>query len=420
MSQACSAPRCFLQPLLNSAALNLTQKPDRTMTLRPFVYLLALLLGSTLVGCDIVGLGDDDEPDLIKGMAAAETGDNEVPFVATHRDGEYMVLLSEPDSDRITGVTYSIVDGESLTLHLDEDGLPRKATDGEYIYLMENYRESVVDVVRIDPDGSIEVERDAELDTEFYNFAETFSDKAEARVLSDISLGQGIALGGIALGTFGCVKATIWTLGAAGVPCGKALASATTAVAAGMAADEVAKTSSWIGYQLGIPGCVMGDPEACLGTLVQFSGDIVKIAEDRFDEREEEIAQATSALRFAGVWDYRTIDDGFFVIEDDRAYDAITQPGDTCYSINIVDFVSVDGNVFTWEYPDSGATLEAELELVSEDVLTATRLADGATFTWDRAVDQDTDRFFNNACDNLLPAARTDASLSTLTSEIGQ
>ncbi|MEO2005003.1 MAG: hypothetical protein ABGY41_13000, partial [Candidatus Poribacteria bacterium] len=124
---------------------------------------LGLMLCALLAAC---GGDEDSEVDASEpynGMAAAWTGNPNIPVIAAHEGGETLAALSD-DGRTVTGGVYTTKDGDSLVVWGGPDGLPRRAQGNGAIFLFENYTDSTVDVAIIGPDGSTEVLRGVAVD----------------------------------------------------------------------------------------------------------------------------------------------------------------------------------------------------------------------------------------------------------------
>ena len=346
-------------------------------------------------GCGIFGSDKEDDPDLYDGLAVSTTDDPLMPVIATHESGEFLGAMVDPETGDLTNIVYHTDEG-SLLVTVDEFGRPSKVTDGEYIYLMGNYRNGLVDVARIDPDGSIVTEEGVQLDENFEP-NESVNKKLQVQFDLDLTTGDLITGAGIAVGTFACAKATIFSAGLAALPCFGALVGVTAALTS-ESYPELSETSGYIGYGLGFSGCGTGSPESCVGLLIQLGGDIHSNGNSVFSNNEQEVASASGVIRFGGVWQYPDRPDDWFVVEKERVFDAFYNNNNNCYEVNIGEFVSVDGNVFTYQVPPDNFRIDLVYTRLNEDELHVERIDPPLELTMSRSTTQNPEYFITNRC----------------------
>lgn len=371
-----------------------------------FFILLLCVGGLTLSGCDSGGESSPD-PELIDGAALAESeesvaiGDAEfdVAAVATHEDGDWLTAFSQDGSGRVTEAVYSTSDGERVTVRIDEQGRPTVGVAGSYVLGFGNYDGSRADVAVLNTDnGEITTYEDVDLGIDpTKNLAKQSGELTPAEAFDAASVG---------ITAFICTAAFIDPSGFSATACGASILLEVGTRA--LQQTEWGETAQWVGF--GIDGVECADDYglSCLEAFIDAGSLVFEEDESQIEKNKEDVAQAAGVARFGGTWAYRDLNQGWFVMEETRSYDAIYDSDESCYQIIILDFLEVDGNFFRYERRSDGFQIEAEFELEGEDVLTATRLNDGSEFTWDRDSSQDTQTFFDNECpaSSVAPASR--------------
>jgi hypothetical protein len=378
---------------------------EETMTFsRPLAYLLVVLLGATLVGCDVLGLEDDDEeipefsildPELVDALQ-----DSEFDVAAAAPRDDQVLAASLGDGDDLDRVVYIDEDQNAATVFVGDDGLPERAVIDDNVLVFSNYTEDTFDIAAITPNGETYIERELELPdvaTELLEDLEgTGSAALSAKSVSWANVTRGASLVMDTALCGGAIAAAKPTFGAT-VPmaissCGSALL--TTAAAVSDSEPVKAAAAGW-----NFSWCKAGEASACVSEVLDLSAEAIEGSENTIDEREEEVAQTTGALRFAGVWGYPDRDGDWFVVEEDKAFDAFYDSEDDCYSVTIGDYVSVDGNVFTYERREDGEQIDLEYERLEEDELRVERLDPPLELIMSLAPTEDPEDFLDNRCE---------------------
>lgn len=162
--------------------------------------------------------------------AVAESRDEDWIAVGTRRSSEGAI-------EAVDFVVYTNPSGLSATIYLDDQGLPYRAEDNGYIFLMDNYTESTVDMVVINRDGETTLHRSVPIDPSVLLAlapqmeGEFAVQSAEAVENSGMSTYEVVRHGLFAVSVFGCGTAVILSAPtvagsiAIGAACGSALLS---------------------------------------------------------------------------------------------------------------------------------------------------------------------------------------------------
>jgi hypothetical protein len=341
----------------------------------------------------------------VDGVALSGSDQSDVSAVATHEDGEWLTAFSRNASGQLTEVVYGTGDGERITVKLDEQGRPTVGVAGPYVATIGNYEGSRADVALLDTgSGEITTYEDVDLgvDLSTSNFSKQSDDLTPAEAFDAASVG---------VTAFVCTLAFIDISGFSAAACG-----ASVLLQAGTRAlQETAwgETAEWVGFGVDALECT-SNGVACVAAGIDLGQQILEEDETQIEENEEEIAQASGVARFGGVWGYPDPDrqNDWFVVEKGKAFDAIFDENNDCYDLSIGDYVSVDGNVFTYERREDGAQIELEYNRLSEEELRVRRLSDDLTFTFELNSGEDGDTYLSNRCEG--------ASTSVLPKLIGR
>ncbi|MEL7360519.1 MAG: hypothetical protein AAFN13_00460 [Bacteroidota bacterium] len=331
---------------------------------------------------------------LYENMAVAETGDARVPIVAAHRDGDVIAPLIDPASGAVQGGVFISEEGGSFYVELGNDGLPIKAYANGFTILFENFRSALVDVAFIAPDGEIEIVRDVAFDANLLDgppgrassmaraqaSAEAFGSWSEALE----TIGAGISIASCAVAATAAVGTSGAAIPIAGVICTSAVVKT---AALFLPEDETGLRASSAGFGALVSGslCVAGELVECVVAALDVATGVVILAEDAFEDDEEEVASVTGALRFGGVWEYRdTPNSLFLVINEENAYDTGFDDFSGCWWATVGTLVGVDGDTFTYGFGEDDDDISVRFVLLQEDVLEITRLEDSRVFVLDR------------------------------------
>lgn len=355
-------------------------------------------------GCSIFDSNDDDnEPSF---SVIEDVGGN-LDVAIANEEHDILIGVSYDSENRLEKSVFVNEEGEAASAWFTEDGMPERLIIGDNIIVFSNYTETHFDVLGISESGEIFIEREVEIPEELIVYKDTFVDSQGEKVFKKaISLDSndinklGWAWDGlICAGSVASVKATFGlTLPFAVSSCGS-LGLRTAAEVTDSQEIEFAPTA-W-----NLAWCTHSDFTACVGLGLDVLEDELQRSEEITENRREEIAQGTGSLKFGGIWRYRDID-GHFVMETIRAFDAIQNPDQNCYNLQIMNFVESDGNKFVYRRAEDGFEIEAEFELIEKDVLKAIRLNDGAQFYWDREYSLTASDFENNTCSFKMPVSR--------------
>ena len=96
--------------------------------------------------------------------------DTEIAVVMTSEDSEKITVLAKKDQEgnatQITGATYITPEGNSTTIQIRNDGLPKSATSEGWVFHFSNYTDSTVDVLMTAPDGTVTQQVGVEIDAD--------------------------------------------------------------------------------------------------------------------------------------------------------------------------------------------------------------------------------------------------------------
>ncbi len=332
---------------------------------------------------------EDPADALFKGISVAQTDNPEIPIVVAHTNGDWMAILADPNAEKINGVVYTMSNGSSFTVYLDNQGRPKYAYVTGYAFVYENYRENLVDIAVIGQDGNIQLIRDIAYDGDFLSqsFDKSLLDISNitnANKWAQLHSFLKVAATAATVAACGAAVATGVGAIAVAVPCGAAIANI---ISNYIVSDNALIEGSFLGFGVAAAGigCATFEPFSCIAVATEIAAAVSGVASTKISEREVEIAGATGALRFGGVWTRRDISDAWFVINKDEAYDVFYISSRNCYSITAGEFVRVDGNVFTYRVLPDNYTIRLRYVLINPIILTATRLDDNFSVTMDRS-----------------------------------
>jgi hypothetical protein len=101
------------------------------------------------------------------GVAAAFTGNPDFGVIATHKNGESLVVMTDSENgevDEVTGAIWSSPEREAVVVHKGNNGLPINAVIGDFLILFSNYGADSVDIAIIGSDGSTTIARNVKFD----------------------------------------------------------------------------------------------------------------------------------------------------------------------------------------------------------------------------------------------------------------
>jgi hypothetical protein len=245
----------------------------------------------------LAACGDDVEvalPQPYQGMAAAWTGNPNIPVIVAHEGGEQLAVLSD-DGQTVTGGVYTTKDGDSLVVWGGPDGLPRRAQGNGATLLFENYTDSTVDVAILGPDGSTEILRGIAVD-----IPATLGQAPGLVKLSpsagDVTLSGQIRGVSIFLSVAGCSASAALAVASSGLTlpvflhaCGAAIISVGLALVA-ETNPELAESAGAIGTVVSVVGCVAGgDAGSCVSVIADIAARDIEAAEDEVESIRQEV-----------------------------------------------------------------------------------------------------------------------------------
>ena len=246
-------------------------------------------------------------PRPYEGMAAAWTGNPNIPVIVAHEGGEQLAVLSD-DGQTVTGGVYTTKDGDSLVVWAGPDGLPRRAQGNGATLLFENYTDSTVDVAILGPDGSTEILRGIAVDMPA-TVGQAPGLVKLSPVAGDVTLSGQIRGVSIFLSIAGCAASAALAVASSGLTlpvflhaCGAAIISVGLALVA-ETNPELAESAGAIGTVVSVAGCVAGgDAGSCVSVIADIAARDIEAAEDEV----ESIRQEVEALEVSLV----RVDDG--------------------------------------------------------------------------------------------------------------
>lgn len=368
----------------------------RTPLQRELLFVLVLLVSFSFVSCDSAG-DSSPNPNLVDGVALSGSDRSDVAAVATHEDGEWFTAYSREGPNQVSEVVYSDGDGNRATIKFDNRGRPSTAVTGPYVLTFGNFNGSRADVALVDTrSGEIETFDQVDLGTDFSSLRLS---KAEDEELSPAEAAE---VGGYGLTAFFCAAAVV---PAPDSPFTGALCAGSVLAQVATAAAEQAgwgDTAEWVGFGISVGSCAGegGTGPSCAEAVVEAGDIALDEDENQIEENEEEVAQASGVARFGGVWGYPDPDrqDDWFVVEEEKAFDAFRNEDDSCYDVTIGDYVGFDGNVFRYERREDGKIFRFEYTRVSEEELRIRRLSDDFTLTLQLDSEENADTYLNNRC----------------------
>ena len=358
------------------------------------VSFLVLCAGVFLLsGCDAIG--GNDEEDLRDLAVIPEPATSEYDIAVASETEDQAVSAAFTEDEKVDYATYIDDEQRAATVFFGEDGLPRRLVDGEKVIVFENYGGGTFDAGVVTSEGDVKVVRDVNSPDRIEDLK---SAAANSKGSKDLEPSEAAESASIAVDAGACAAAAVATKASFGlaVPaavsaCGSFFLNSAAAITGSESVDTAA--SGW-----SLTWCSAGDKVSCASEALSAMGDNLEESKSTIDEREEEIAEGTGVLRFAGVWSYPDREDDWFVVEKEKAFDAFLDEDNNCYDVAIGDFVSVDSNVFTYERREDGVQIELEYNRLSEEELRVRRLSDDLTLTMELNSEGDSDTYLNNRC----------------------
>ncbi|HUF11218.1 MAG TPA: SUMF1/EgtB/PvdO family nonheme iron enzyme [Rhodothermales bacterium] len=226
------------------------------------------------------------------GLAVFETGHPNIPGIAAHEDGTVMIAVSESILGRLTSAILVRHDSV-MVVFFDENGLPERAYVDETIVLFENYRDNLVDLAIIPPNGGSVLVRAVDIG-DFINGVASGKLQAAAEWLRALSVGLSIATCGTAIAASRASAGIAVPLAASA--CGS-LALKVVAIVAEHSDNEAIRLSgAAIGTVGSLLGCAHGSLTDCESGALDIAVTIIELEEDVREERADEIEAATAQL----------------------------------------------------------------------------------------------------------------------------
>ncbi|MBC8320274.1 MAG: hypothetical protein H8E34_06110 [Bacteroidetes bacterium] len=186
------------------------------------------------------------------------------------------------------------------TIYLDEFGLPKRVVIQNHIFLLGNYRDNLVDISVVLPNGEIKVVRDIETDLNVKSIM--YKSTLNAEGWREI-----VKIAGLAAGVAACA------IGVATAPAG--IGIAISAIGCGATVLSVIEmlipndseilgiSSSTVGAVSTVVGCINpSSAVACVSSIISTASDLTLAADEYLIENEDEVRLAESVL-FTGSGD---------------------------------------------------------------------------------------------------------------------
>lgn len=223
-----------------------------------------------------------------------------------------MPLVSRDVSGTATGITgalWSDASGASVTVYLDDNGLPEKTVMGDFIILFSSWDATAqtVDVAVVyAPTGLIQVFKGVTVDPQTLGtdtaaplksmdaskatcFPACDSDTANLAALIKLA-GLGVSVGGCGVGI-----AVSW--GALALPCaGVIVSTATLVVDDEVWLNSLEKTSSVL-TAIDAFKCTLGDAEGCVGAALEIGGSMVAATDTTLSDNGTHVTDANIFLQ---------------------------------------------------------------------------------------------------------------------------
>lgn len=294
-------------------AVQMFSKPKISIMNRRNTFLKMVVLGIFFVfmGCQKDEATSDTpeeeiaefEPVYFNGMAGAETGNPEFPYMVQHENGEVMLLTA--DGDTPTGVVYFV--NESTTVHMEfnEDLLPSQVNyNNEVLVLFENYRDDLVDIAVVKGDD-FQIYR--EIDFQMPNFSKQSIDLKNTSNWSGFFSALGTTIN-VGLCGIAAAATAIPSLGtsvpAAVITCGGALLGSVLLLSPSDS-DELNSTGSTVGIAANGYGClgsaatgsILSTAANCINTMIDAAGGLASVSENLTSTLSEIITAARGGLQ---------------------------------------------------------------------------------------------------------------------------
>lgn len=239
---------------------------------------------------------------LARGMAFTTTDNSDFPLLAVHEDGSRL-FISTDATGRVDHTLLTGPEGEIFAVWLGEDGLPTRAVSGEHIFVFDNYDldAATVDVGVVEPDGTIKIHREIEVEAELIQSATGGDTQASVRLALQASTLSSIAgtfdIAGGAVSGAGCVIALATTGALGALACGAVIADAVIfAAKANTDNPDIERVLSSAELIIGGASCLSGANLECLGAVLDVGSVLFESADRLLREHEPEIAEAKTLL----------------------------------------------------------------------------------------------------------------------------
>jgi len=330
----------------------------------------------------------------------------EYSMVGIHKDESFFSVKLNNENNRIEHIVYKHSNEDPpILVEMNERGLPDYLYIDDVIIVFGNYRIGLVDVSIIYPDGTIDIEKDIDIDDHYFNHLEELLgdsniakiDLNRATISRWVGHGLGIAtcVGSIAAAgkTFGALSPLIK------IGCGS------TAINVLMEFtprdNEAISTATMVaGTAVGVTGCINANVSNCWMALASASNSIYGAWEETKIIRQQKIAKTSAYIRFSGVWNHVDVEEWYLIFELEQLVEPIYNANHGCYNINLFEFIDVDGDIFTYKSLNSNTNLQFEFILNQDNHLTITRIIDGIVFNFEK-ISKNLDDF-NNICNESI------------------
>jgi uncharacterized protein (TIGR02145 family) len=187
--------------------------------------------------------------------------DKEWSYWVIAKDGSNYFVKLNANNRPISAYFKPDINNKGYSIFFDEKGLPSKMVVENFVFIFSNYRDQLVDVALISPNGDINIQRDLKvsIDLDFFN---------KKSFVTDLAFGLNIT--SKAIGIASCIGSLVTVTGVGaviGIPLLVGCASTIVGIAATIFPDEVGAIGDnfkAVGLFAGVAGCALGDMTACV------------------------------------------------------------------------------------------------------------------------------------------------------------
>lgn len=318
-SQLVALPIDVRGQLVATAPVTWTSLDPGTATVTTSGMVSGVSLGAARIVASSGGKSDTSTVEVavtLNGLAAALTGDPEVPMIMTHTEGTTIEILADPSAplsvSSIRGFVYRDPTGSVFTMYLGSDGMPEKLVFGNQVVLFANWAASTVDVALIDANGRLGITRQVAVDPNLIaGLRNAIAGGQQGGLrrgfhganLIGTSWSAVLSFAGLAVGAAGCATAVIVTVGAA-TPIALACGALVVNVAITLLAPNnptLTSTSTGVGLVLGAWGCGGGNVISCAAMGINFAKTANILAQATIQQNQSVVGGATAALTATGI-----------------------------------------------------------------------------------------------------------------------